>query len=158
MKSILIIGASNAGKSTTMREVCRRLNPEKVYWLNIDKGNLEHSKINESNVDAIFNNTFIIKVQGKFILVIAGSSTEQKIKITGLIDICIQIKINISFALVSMRSFEKTNGFDTPTELGELSDILLMEKIYKIDADEYEKNSEWNNRIDRIVAILKNNI
>ena len=62
MKSILIIGASDAGKSTTMREVCKRLKPIKVYRLYADKTNLENSRIELSGVDNIFNDTFIIEV------------------------------------------------------------------------------------------------
>ena len=69
MKSILIIGASNAGKSTTAREVCKRLKPTKVYKLKADKNDLIQSQINISTVDNIFNDTFIIEVKNKLILV-----------------------------------------------------------------------------------------
>ena len=35
MYSIIIKGARNSGKSTTIREVCRILNPTKVNKLNV---------------------------------------------------------------------------------------------------------------------------
>ena len=60
MKSILIVGASNAGKSTTAYEICSQLKPNKVYRLNITNETLI-----ESDLKAIFNNTFIIEVNGK---------------------------------------------------------------------------------------------
>ena len=158
MKSILIIGASNAGKSTTIREVCRRLKPSKVYRLYADIENLENSRIDLSEVDKIFNDTFIVEYQGKFILVVAGATTEQNIQITTLIEICIKIKIYISFLLVSMRSFEKREGFDTPKELKNNSEIVLTEKIYRINDENFMNNNEWQKRIDKIVKTLESNI
>lgn len=158
MKSILIIGASDAGKSTTMREVCKRLNPTKVYRLFADKYILENSRIALSEVTNIFNDTFIIEVHGKSILVVAGAPTEQIITITILIEICIKIKIDISFALVSMRSYEKREGFDTPNELKAKSEVVLTEKIHRIGADKYMKDPEWIRRIDKIVEAIKVNI
>lgn len=158
MKSILIIGTSNAGKSTTIREVCKRLTPTKVYRLYADKNNFEKSTTELSEIKNIFNNTFIIEVNGKLVLVVAGAPTEQNIKITILIEICIKIKIDISFILVSMRSFERREGFDTPNELKKKSKILLTEKIYLIKDEKFEDNTEWNKRINKIVDTLKSNI
>ena len=158
MKSILIIGASNAGKSTTMREVCKRLNPTKVYRLYADKTNLENSRVELSEINKIFNDTFIIEINGKFVLVVAGAPTEQNIKITILIEICIKIRVEISFILTSMRSFEKRDGFDTPNELKRKSEIVLTEKIHRINDEKFENNIEWNKRIDNIVETLKMNI
>jgi hypothetical protein len=158
MKSILIIGASNAGKSTTMREVCKKLSPSKVYRLYANKNNLEKSRIELSDVKKIFNDTFIIEIDGKFVLVVAGAPTEQKIKITILIEICIELKINISFILVSMRSFERSKNFDTPNELKKKSEIVLTEKIHIIKDEKFEDNIEWNKRINKIADTLKSNI
>lgn len=158
MKSILIIGASYAGKSTTMREVCKRLKPTKVYRLFADKEELTKSKVESAQIDEIFNNTFIIEVKGKLILVVAGATTEQNITITILVNICVEIGIEISFALVSMRSFERREGFDTPTELKSKSEIILTEKIYRIKDEKFETTTEWNERIDKIVEKVKSNI
>lgn len=158
MKSILIIGASNAGKSTTMREVCKRLKPTKVYRLYANKTNLEQSRIELSEIDKIFNDTFIIEVQGKLVLVVAGAPTEQNIRITVLIDICIKINIDISFLLVSKRLREIKVGFDTLNELQDRSKIVLTEKINRINDEQFETNIEWNRRIDKVVETLKSNI
>lgn len=158
MNSILIIGESNAGKSSTMSAVCKKLKPSKVFRLIADTTNYQKSRLEEATVDEIFNNTFIIEVQGKFILVCAGAPTEQGILITVLIEICIKINIKISFSLVSMRSFEKKECFDTPKQLASKSDIILTERIYRINNDNYKKTSEWNNRIKNIANLTMENL
>ncbi|MDR6459063.1 putative Fe-S cluster-containing radical SAM superfamily protein [Chryseobacterium vietnamense] len=153
MKSILIIGASNAGKSTTAQEVCRQLKPNKVFRLDISK-----EELNDAEIENIFNNTFIIEVNGKLILIVAGATTEQGVKITAIIDVCIKLKLDISFALVSMRSFERTEGFDTKNQLSSISEILLEERIYKINEADFRNSKEWKSRIEKIVRLIKANI
>lgn len=152
IKSILIVGASDAGKSTTAQEVCRQLKPNKVYSLNIVE-----QKLNEAKIENIFNNTFVIEVNGKLILVVAGATTEQGFKITLIIDICIKLKLDISFALVSMRSFERMEGFKTKEQLSAITELLLSVKINKIDGD-FRNSEEWTNRIDKIVKLIKSNL
>ncbi len=153
MKSILIIGASNAGKSTTAREVCKQLKPTKVFRLNILK-----EKLIDAEIESIFNNTFIIEVNGKLILIAAGATTEQGFKITGIMNVCLKLKLDISFALVSMRSFERTEGFDTKNQLALISEVLLEEKIYKINEGNFRNSKEWKSRIEKIVSLIKENI
>lgn len=152
MKSILIIGTSNAGKSTTAQEVCKQLKPDKVFSLNIAK-----KKIKDAKIENIFNNTFIIELNGKLILVVAGATTEQCFKITVIIEVCIKLKLDISFALVSMRSFERMEGFDTKNQLASISEIILEERIYKIEGD-YRNTKEWKNRIEKIVNLINKSI
>lgn len=157
MKSILIIGASNAGKSATLVEVCKRLNPSKVYRLLLYKKK-DARLIELSEIKRNFNRTLIIEVNGKLILVVVGATTEQQKTITDLLEICINMKIDISFIIVSMHSVEKMDGFDTPNELKSKSEIVLTEKIYRIEDENFENNIEWKNRINRIVETLKSNI
>lgn len=158
MKSILVIGASSAGKSSTMSGVCKKLNPSKVYHLKINREDHYKSELIEANVDEVYNNTYVIEVNGKLILVCAGAPTEQNFTITIIIDVCIKIGIDVSFAIVSMRSFERKEGFDTLVELGRKSTILLSERIYRIADNDYKETAEWKNRIDKIVKIILENI
>ncbi|UTX46809.1 hypothetical protein [Chryseobacterium sp. MA9] len=158
MKSILINGASHAGKSETAKEVCIQLKPTKVYKLSAVVANLKDSTLQESSVQNIFNNTFIIQVKNKWILIVAGSPTEQEIQISILIKICIEININISFALVFMRLFERLEDFDTKRELSEMSDIIHSETIYRINNNNFKDTIEWKERIDRIVKLINQNI
>ena len=88
MKAIIIRGEQSAGKSTTIREVCKRLNPQSIYKL-----------YNKEKVDDICNSIYIIKVKEKDILIFAGSPTEIDTKISIAIDACIEIGIDISFAI-----------------------------------------------------------
>ncbi len=153
MKSILIIGAADAGKSTTAQEVCKQLKPTKVSRLDI-----QQEKLIDSEIENIFNNTFIIEVNGKLILIVAGATTEQGFKITYIIDVCIKLNLTISFALVSMRSFERKEGFHTKNQLSSISNILLEEKIFKINEEDFKSSKDWKNRIEKIVHLIKQNI
>ncbi|MBY0244896.1 MAG: hypothetical protein K2Q03_05520 [Sphingobacteriaceae bacterium] len=158
MKSILIIGTADAGKSTTMREVCRRLKPTNVYKLLPDTKIHKNSTLQDSDVEKIFNDTFIIKIKEKLILVVAGAPTEQRIRLKILIEICIEINIEISFFLVSKRLTERISGFDTVTELADKSQILLSKRIYRISGEKFMDEKEWNERIDSIVTLINKNI
>ena len=151
MKAIIIRGVQSAGKSTTIREVCKRLNPQSIYKLyNMDK---------KEKVDDICNSIYIIKVKEKDILVFAGSPTEIDTKISIAIDACIEIGIDISFAIVSRRYAERKVGFDTRKELKEKGfEVIHEELIHKIEQDNFEQTEEWNKRVDNIVNLVKQNL
>lgn len=154
MKAIIIRGAKNAGKSTTIREVCKRLKPQGVYKLDISK----KEKI-EEDIDKIRNGIYLIEVKGKWILVFAGSPTEINIKISDAIDVCIEIGIAISLAIVSHRSIERKKGFYTINELQEREfEIIYEELIHKIEQNNFEQTEEWNKRVDNIVKKVNENL
>ena len=92
MKYILIIGTKDAGKSTTIDAVCKKLKPTSVERLNSEK---VFEKV--SNTVDILNGTYVIEVDGKIILVVAGAPTEQGITITVLIKICLKMFLVIYF-------------------------------------------------------------
>ncbi|PXX23721.1 hypothetical protein [Arenibacter sp. ARW7G5Y1] len=150
MKSLIIKGTSNEGKSTTVRELCKSLNPEGIWKLEMDTSSYSESLLVESELSNIFNNTFVIQINGQLVLVCAGAPTEQSIKITVIIDICLEIGLKIKFAIVSMRSSERKKGFDTPTELENISEFLKIERIHKIKVDNFMESQEWKNRIENL--------
>lgn len=158
MKSILIVGKGSAGKSTTIHEVCNRLNPTQIFRLYIKKNNLHNSRMVHDIINNIYNNTFIIEVSGKWVLIVAGAPTEQNLTITILLQICILLKIDISLLIVSKRSFERKFGFDTEYELKLNTEIVLKEDIKKINIEDFKNSSEWNNRINKIVETINSNI
>lgn len=158
MKSILIIGKSEEGKSTTMREVCRRLQPTEVFKLVPNIKFPKESVLENSDLEKVFNDSFIVKFNGKFILVVAGSPTEQNVTLAILIQICASVGIKIVLCLVSKRIYERKEGFDTVRDLELNTKLLYSEKIRKIISDDYQKDPEWNDRIDKIVGIIKENI
>lgn len=159
MKSILIIGTKDGGKSTTITEVCKILNPSKVYRLNAADKILEASDVND-----IYNNTFVIEVNGNFILVVAGAPTEQNLTLKVLIEACIQINIKISFLLVSKRTIERKDGFDTVKDINDFSELIHIERIYPVplvnkdDPSSFKQDLNWKNRIARISKLVLNNI
>ena len=159
MKSILIIGTKDGGKSTTITEVCKMLNPSKVYSLNRVEKKIEIAQVND-----IYNNTFIIEVNGKLILVVAGAPTEQDITLKVLIEICLEIGIEISFLLVSKRTSERKEGFDTNKDLKDYSDLIHTERINRIplveekDPNSYKQDLKWINRITKIHELILNNL
>lgn len=158
MNSIIIIGKSSEGKSTTVRAICKKLKPTKIWKLDTNTSIYEKSKLEETEVENIFNDTFIIKVKSKLILVCAGAPTEQSIKISVLIQICISIKLEIHSAIVSMRTFERIKGFDTPSELENYGCIILQERITKISGNDFEKSDEWQNRITKLSSVIYDDI
>lgn len=159
MKSILIIGTSDGGKSTTITELCKKLQPAEVYKLNISQKILE-----TATVDDIFNNTFIIRVREKYVLVVAGAPTEQNIKLKILIQITIEIKIEISLLIVAKRTIERKKGFNTIQDIHDNSKLLHTEKLKLIplknqkDKDSFKENQEWINRIQKLKKIVLQNI
>ncbi len=159
MKSILIIGTKDGGKSTTITEVCKMLNPTKVYKLNTNGRKTENALVKD-----IYNNTFIIEVNEKFILVVAGTPTEQGITLKVLIEICLELKIKISFLLVSKRTSERTKGFNTKKDLNDFSELIHSERMNRVplvdekDPNSFKQDLNWKNRITKINELVLNNI
>ncbi|WEK68287.1 MAG: hypothetical protein P0Y62_10445 [Candidatus Chryseobacterium colombiense] len=89
---------------------------------------ISQEELVDTEIENIFNTTFIIEVNGKLILIVAGTTTEQGLKLTVIIDVCIKLKLNISLAFVSMRSFERKEGFDTKN-CWKKESLELMKKI-----------------------------
>lgn len=159
MKSILIIGKSDGGKSTTITELCKKLKPTEVYKLNTSQRKIETAEVTD-----IFNNTFIIKVKEKYILVIAGAPTEQKIKLKVLIQITIELNIEISFLIVAKRTSERSDGFNTLEDINNFSKLLHTEKIKRIallkenDLNSFKENQDWIVRINSLKKIIIENL
>ena len=152
MKYILVRGASHEGKSHTMDGVRKALNPSRIQRLNTTTKTLEDFDMSKE----MHNGSFVLEVNGKIILISAGSPTEQSIQITGLIELVILLKGEIDFAIVSMRSYEKKSGFDTPAELAAAGDCILDISIEQVAGD-YKNSVSWRSRINNIVEALKSN-
>lgn len=165
MKSILIVGTKDGGKSTTITEVCKMLNPTKVYKLNTKEKKLENAQI-----EHIYNETFIIEFNGKLILVVAGAPTEQGITLKVLIEICIEIGVKISFLLVSKRKIERKKDsatkkvFKTEKDLNDFSELIHTEKINRVplvdekDPNSFKQDVNWQTRITKIHELIISNI
>lgn len=157
MKYIIIIGASHSGKSTTVNAICKGLNPTKIYQLIPNWSSIVDSSFKEvDNSQKLENGTYLIEVNGILILVVAGSPTEQSIKISILFETCFKLNIRIDFAIVAMRSFEKKEGYDTRNELKNLGELVCETKIYRINQDDFETTIEWKARIETLIKKIEN--
>lgn len=156
--SIVIENAKNSGKSTTIREVCKRLNPSEIYLLNLKERKLvpldtidifeNHRKLGHR-----FNTTLVIKVANKYLLIVAGSPTEQGKTITELFTICNDLK-EISFILAAKRSYERKKEYETKEELRKLSTLIKVISFKRIKEVNFMKMPEWNDRIENIVKMI----
>lgn len=155
MKHVVIIGACNAGKSTTIAAICRALNPCKIYKIDFQN----ETSIEEPLSVEIANGTYVIEVNNVSILVVAGAPTEQGICITEIIK-CVEVilKVNIEFAIVAKRARERKSGFETLTQLQSKSKCVHVERIAYIEgttADTIKDNFNFKERVDKLVSIIK---
>lgn len=159
MKSILIIGKKDGGKSTTIAEICKRLKPSEVYKLDTNQ-----KKLIKASLTDIFNNTFIIKVRGRYILVVSGAPTEQNIALKLIIKITIELNIEISFLIVAKRTSERKDGFNTDKDISDASTLIHTEKLNKIslkdpnDSLSFKQNKDWIDRINKLEQHIVENI
>lgn len=144
----------HSGKSTTIREICKRLDPLQVLKLIIDKNNFNTPTLEIGIIENIYNDTLIIEVNGKLILVLAGCPTEQGISLTVILNQCNILKLTISFIIVAKRKVERKTGFNTQNELASISTIKHIENIEFIDFENYMNTPIWENRIDNIIRII----
>jgi hypothetical protein len=151
MKYILITGKQAGGKSTTIKEVCRRLNPTRIWQL--DSGIFVEVEFDIKLGLDIVNGTYIIEVQGKLILVVAGSPTEQKLSITIIVNLALKFKPGIKLIIVAKRVIEY-NGYNTVSDLDALATKLYSKRIHRIEGD-LEGNPEWEKRVTEIVAVVE---
>ncbi len=157
MKYILLKGKMDAGKSSTITAICQNFNIRSCQRISLDaNGKL---KIQNDTSNNYGNGTFIINVNGSNILIVAGAPTEQKITITLILIFIMEPKIEISFALISVRSREVLAGFDTISELEKLGHLcILEEEINRIDTDDFALTSIWQNRIRKISDLINDNL
>lgn len=158
MKYILITGTKDSGKSTTIQELCRQLKPNEVWKLEISNKDFKESNLEKSNVELIFNNVFVLRINDINILVVAGCPTEICTRIKDLLEICKILGLNISFAIIAKRYFERKKGFNTLEELSNSGIFIHEEMISKINNSDFLENNIWMDRIKRLKSIVQKNI
>jgi len=157
MKHIVIIGACDSGKSSTVGSIIEQLKPQNVYAIDLKT----RTKEKVDNSTKPHNGTYVVEVNGVLILVCAGAPTEQGYSITFIIE-TVQIIFNgkIVFAIVSKRLRERGN-YSTLTELVAVSECLHIERISKIQGTTTEtlaSNAEFIQRVKQLCAIVSKNI
>lgn len=157
MKYIIIKGARFAGKAETISEVCKRLKPEavrKIYIPENGKAFLEQVK----ETAPLSDSSYIITVRKKNILVVAGSPTEQRKRITSIMESVMKLNLKPDFAIVAMRGLEKLKDYATCKELEKFGKCIHETKIWRIPSNKYNLTEEWNKRVSYLTAITLHNI
>ncbi len=157
MKHIILEGKMSSGKSSTIKAVAEKLKPSVVY--SVGNGC-------PIDIDSIFNGTYIIKYDGKLILIVAGSPTEQHNTITDIINSAQEFaqktfNDKIVFALIAKRKIERRVGYKTIIELNALSEEVHREKINYIEEtteENLQANPVFIERINRIYNIIINSL
>jgi hypothetical protein len=156
MKYIIIKGARSSGKAETINEVCKRLKPEKICKVHFSEtGKVMLEKMNPANLE---DGTYIITVRKKNILIVAESPTEQKKRITNILDSILHLNLKPDFAIVAMRGLEKLKDFATSKELEQYGKCIYETKIWRIPSHKFNLTEEWNKRVSYITAITLHNI
>ena len=157
MKYIVIKGANSAGKASTISEVCNRLKPEAVKRIYIsESGSVAAENINPPS--KIQQGTFVVTVRKKNILVISASPTEQKKRITSIIESVFKLNIKPDFAIVSVCGLERMKDFSTFKELENYGKCIYETKIWRIPSYYFNLTEEWNKRVSYLTAITLHNL
>ncbi|MDV6167850.1 hypothetical protein R1T16_05400 [Flavobacterium sp. DG1-102-2] len=157
MKYIIIKGARSSGKAETINAVCKKLKPEaikKVYFSESGRVTLE----NVAPAAGIEDGTYIVTVRKKNILMVSGAPTEQKKKITNIMESVFKLNLKPDFAIVAMRGLEKLKDFSTSQELEKFGKCIYETKIWRIPSYTFHTTEEWNKRISYITAITLHNL
>ncbi|PZR23307.1 MAG: hypothetical protein DI539_03380 [Flavobacterium psychrophilum] len=157
MKYIIIKGARSSGKAETINAVCKKLKPEairKVYFSESGQVSLESI----APAAGISDGTYIVTVRKKNILMVSGAPTEQKKKITCIMESVFNLNLKPDFAIVAMRGLGKLKDFSTSKELEKFGKCIYETKIWRIPSYTFHLTDEWNKRISYITAITLHNL
>lgn len=157
MKYIVIKGAKSAGKAATISEVCTRLKPDSVKRIYIsESGSVAEEKIEPPS--KIPQGTFVVTVRKKNILIVSASPTEQKKRITTIMESVFKLNIKPDFAIVSVCGLEKMKDFSTFKELEKYGKCIYETKIWRIPSYTFNLTDEWNKRVSYLTAITLHNL
>ena len=157
MKYIIIKGAKSSGKAETINEICHRLKPEAVKRVYFS----ESGSVAVENVQPAKKNpvgTYIVTVRKKNILLVSGSPTEQKKRITSILESIFKLNYKPDFAIVAMCGLEKLKDFSTSKELEKYGKCIHETKIWRIPSYNYHMTEEWNKRVSYLTAITLHNL
>lgn len=157
MKYIIIKGSRSSGKAATINAICKRLKPDairKLYFHDTGKVLME----NISSSSDISEGTYIVTVQKKNILMVSDCPTEQRKRITSIMESVLHLNLTPHFAIVAMRGLEKLKDYATAREMENYGKCIYETKIWRIPSNQFSLTEEWNKRISYITAITLHNI
>lgn len=157
MKYIVVKGSQWAGKAETIKEVCRRLKPTAIKKVHIsDIGKIALIPVDPAS--GISEGNYIITVRNKHVLIVSGSPTEQRLRISSIVDAVLHLQFKPEFAIVAAREYERLKDFATTKELEKYGKCVHQTKIWRIPAIKFNLTEEWNKRVSHLTAITLLNI
>lgn len=106
----------------------------------------------------ISEGTYLVTVKKKNILMVSNCPTEQRKRITHIMDSIMGLNIKPHLAIVAMRGLEKLKDYATSKELENYGRCIYETKIWRIPSHQYSLTEEWNKRVSYITAITLHNI
>ncbi len=148
---MLIKGAKSSGKSVTIKEICKRLKPNAIKKIHFnEQGKPVLEPITKEVLDG---SNYILTVKNKKVLLVAKSPTEQKVRVTSILEAVQNLEIQPDFAIVSMCGLEKLKDFATAKELENFGQCVYETKIWRIPAHEFSTTDEWNKRVTYLTSV-----
>ncbi len=89
---------------------------------------------------------------------VSGAPTEQKKKITSIMESVHNLNQRPDFAIIAMRGLEKMKDFSTSKELEKFGKCIYETKIWRIPSYTFQLTEEWNKRVSYITAITLHNL
>lgn len=157
MKYILIKGNKSSGKSATAKDICKRLNPSSIKQLSVDETN-GSATLQPMVISDLEKGNYVLTVRKKCVLIVAGAPTEQRKKITSILDAAHSLGIYPEFAIIAMCGIEKLKDYSTAKELEKFGECVHETKIWRIPSNQFHKTEEWDSRISHLTSLTLTNI
>lgn len=157
MKYMLIKGSQWAGKAETIKEVCKRLKPSAIRRIHFSDSGTP-ALITIDAFAGISQGNYILTVRNKHILVVSSSPTQQRIRITTILEAAHKLNLKPGLAIVSVRTLERLKDFETSKELQSFGRCIYETKIWRIPSIKFNLTEEWNKRVSYITSIVLHNI
>lgn len=155
MKYIIVKGKANEGKTTTIAQVVKELNPIEIKSIIFDED--EAIRLVELNLSEVLENgLYLIKTNNLVIIIVIGAPTEIDIPISIIFNKILELKVNIDFAIIAVREREK-DGFNSRQELQKFGAEIYFEHIEKIPVIDFKNTEDWKNRVKRILNSIEEN-
>ncbi len=156
MKYILIKGSKSSGKSATVKDICKRLNPSSIKQLCV--GETGVATLRPLGIGDIDKENYLLKIKKRTILIVACAPTEQRKKISDILFAVHSLNIFPEMAIIAMCGIEKLKDYATAKELEKFGECIHETKIWRIPSNQFHKTEEWDNRISHLTSLTLKNI
>lgn len=151
MKYMIIKGAKSSGKSVTVKEICKRLKPISIKKIEFDEAG--NPVPVTTNGEELNGDNYLLTVKSKKVLVVPKAPTEQKMRITAILEGLKKLEVQPDFGIIAVSSLEKLKDFATAKELENFGQCVYETKIWRIPANEFSTTEEWNKRVSYLTTV-----